>query len=98
MASYLDVYMSCRLTYSICSYLHGLVLDILGMQIDAIVHPLQGDSATSHDDSTTREETNPTSRAQHIEDRVRVKLIMPVAFLNPEPVGDSNATADAQSR
>lgn len=68
------------------------------MHIDAIVHPLQRDGATSHDDSTTREETNSASRAQHIEDWVRVKLVMPVAFLNPEPVGDSNATADAQSR
>jgi len=79
-----------------CLYSHRLVLDILGVNVDAVVHPLQRDGAASHDDSTTREKTNPASRAQDIEDGIRVELIVTVTFLNPEPVGDSNATADAQ--
>ena len=62
MASYLNVYMSCRLE-KMCSYSHGLGFYILGMHIDAIVHPFQAKSAASHDNSTTHEETNPASRA-----------------------------------
>lgn len=81
-----------------CLYSHRLVLDILGMHVDAIVHPLQAESAAGHDDSTARKETNSASRAQHIEDRIRVPAILEVALLDPEPVGYSNATADAQSR
>ena len=81
-----------------CLYSHRLVLDILGVNIDAVVHPLQRDGAASHDDCTTREKTNPASRAQDIEDWVGIESIVTITFLNPEPVGDSNATADAQSR
>lgn len=68
------------------------------MHIDAVVHPLQAESAASHDDSTASEETNPASGAQHIEDWVRIPAILTIALLNPEPVRDSNATADTQSR
>jgi len=93
MASHLNVHMSCRLR-KMCSYSHGFGFDILSMHIDTIVHPLQAKSAASHDDSTTREETNPASRAQHIKDRIRIPAVISVAFLNPEPVGDGNATAD----
>ena len=81
-----------------CLYSHRLVLDILGMHIDAVVHPLQTESAARHDDSTTREETNSASRAQHIEDRIRVPAILEVALLNPEPVGCSDDTADTEGR
>lgn len=81
-----------------CLYSHRLVLDILGMYVDAIVHPLQTESAASHDNSTTREETNSASRAQHIEDRIRIPAILEVALLDPEPVGRSNYTADAEGR
>lgn len=68
------------------------------MYIDAVVHPLQRKSAASHDDSTTREETNPASSAQHIEDGIRIPSIVLVALLNPEPVRNGNATTNAQSR
>lgn len=99
--SYLNVYMSCCrlnvLSY-MCFHSHGLVLDILGMHIDTVVHPLQAKRASSHDHSTTREETNPASSTQNIKNRIRIPSIMLVAFLDPEPVGNGDTAADAQSR
>lgn len=68
------------------------------MYIDPVIHPLQRKSAASHDDSTSRKETNPASSAQHVEDGIRIPSIMLVAFLNPKPVRNGNATTDAQSR
>ena len=77
---------------------HGLILDILSMKVDLVVHPLQRKGAASHDNSTTREETNPASSSQHVEDRIRIPSIVLVALLDPEPVRNGNATTNAQSR
>ena len=77
---------------------HGLVLDILGMHIDTVVHPLQAKRASSHDHSTTREETNPAGSTQNIKNGIRIPSIMLIAFLDPEPVGNGDTAADAQSR
>lgn len=68
------------------------------MHVDAVIHPLQAEGARRHYDGTACKETDSTSGAQDIKNGIRVKSIVPVALLDPEPVRRGNATADAQSR
>lgn len=68
------------------------------MYIDAVVHPLQAESTASHNDSTTREETNSASSAQHVKNRVGIPSVVLITLLDPEPVRNGNATTNAQSR
>lgn len=68
------------------------------MPVDPTVHPLEAESTAGHNNSTTREETNPAWSVEYIENRIRIPAIVLVAFFHPEPVRDGNATTNAKSR
>lgn len=57
-------------------------------------HP-QSNHAGSHDDGAHDEQADPAVEPGHVEDRIRVEAVVAEALLDPEPVRDGDARADA---
>lgn len=64
--------------------------------IDSAIKPHQRPRRRRHQRRARGKKPHPSGRAQHIEDRIRVELVVGVALLDPEPVAESDARGEAE--
>jgi hypothetical protein len=61
------------------------------------IKPHQRPRRQRHQPRARSKQSHPSRRAQHIEDRVRVELVVSVALLDPEPIPKSYERGQAES-
>ena len=61
------------------------------------IKPHQRPCRRRHQPRARRKQSHPSMRAQRVENRIRVELVVRVALLDPEPVPESDARGETQS-
>lgn len=66
--------------------------------VDNAIKPHQRARSQRHQHCASSEKSHTARRAKHIEDGIRVELVVSVALLDPEPVAECNAPGKSEGR